>query len=345
MTRPIRPQTLKALRERRKMTQAGLAARCVHIGQKVSVATIKRIEASGQEAYLARRTVAERLAKALRVGAEDLAKPPQPEDIDRFEALRRLGLRELRRTVRESTALSFRMVKHLYGIPISAQVEMAPLFMALLAEGSLAWRAERVAEIKTKSEELISLGVHGHLSFTIAAYSVHDGSEAEEESIKKKDLFGEDDFEEAHDFGYDRSTNNPFADYIRKLARDLGDVPITVDPDDNDWTDSNGFPEYRIGNDLIEELTSGNKDAVYALACNHAKIREIPEDLLGEEQAERRVEWLISLIPAEELSARRAWRAEKNAKIDEIKKEIPFPVAVSRKPKGNAHIKGGNRDA
>ena len=310
MKQPIRPRTLKALRESRGLSQASLAAHSESVRQKVGLATIKRIEKSKSEIYMARRTVAERLAKTLRVDVKDLAKEDLVED-DRARTLRKIKLRDLHTLVPESTALGFRMVEHLYDIPIPAQVQMAPLFMALLAEGSLAWRKEKLAEIREKTEELTGLG-DGNFSFTVAASRVKDAAYTEEKSINDRDLFGKNVDEDAYIFGYDPSENNPFADYLRELRQDLNESLVTLDPT-HCWIEPSGFPEYRIGSELLEELTAGDSDAEYALSCGHARIAKIPEELLGEENTEQRVEWLIAQIPADEIADRKKWHEEKKA--------------------------------
>ncbi|PJN92957.1 hypothetical protein CNY89_25010 [Amaricoccus sp. HAR-UPW-R2A-40] len=46
------------------------------------------------------------------------------------------------------------------------------------------------------------------------------------------------------------------------------------------WKTSEGMPEYRIGADLIAQLTGGDPDAEYALLRGHVRLREIPVDLL-----------------------------------------------------------------
>ena len=142
MSHPIRPETLKSLRERKGLSQAKLEARSDEMRQKVGIATIKRIETwTETDMYMASTTVAERLAKVLGVDVEALAKAPSADSPDLSKKLRKLGMRQLRVAVHENTSLAFRMVEHLYNIPVRAQIEMAPLCMALLAEGSLVWRS------------------------------------------------------------------------------------------------------------------------------------------------------------------------------------------------------------
>ena len=322
MKQPIRPDTLRALRERRGLSQAKLEVRSEEMRQKVGIATIKRIETwSETEAYMANATVAERLAKVLGVSVGDLANEPKADDIDRTKELRKVGMRQLRTAVHENTALGFRMVEHLYGIPIRAQIEMAPLCMALLAEGSLTWRKKRLTEIDEKAAQLMSLG-GGNFSFAQAAYRTQEAALGEEESIRKRDVFGKCVAEDTYDLGYDPNTNNPISDYLRELTQEFGTSDVTLDPEFFEIGPL-GFPEYRIGADLLHELTAGDPDAEYALACGHATISDIPKAMLGTENTQRRVEWLISQIPEDELSDRRARRAEIHSLLGDFDLDMP----------------------
>jgi transcriptional regulator with XRE-family HTH domain len=334
MKQPIRPDTLKTLRERRGLSQAKLEARCEEMRQKVGVATIKRIETWAEtETYMATSTVAERLAKVLGVKVSDLAKEPKPDDVDRTKELRKLGMRQLRVAVQEKTFLGFRIVEHLYGIPVRTQIEMAPLCMALLAEGSLAWRKKRLAEIDEKAAQLMSLG-GGNFSFAQAVYRTQEAALDEEESIRKRDVFGKHVAEDTYSLGYDPNTNNPLADYLRALAGDLGTKNLELDPEFFE-IGSFGFPEYRIGAGLLNELTAGNDDAEYALACGHVRIPDIPEELLGADKSERRVEWLISRIPDEEIADRRSRHAELSSLLGEFDLDIPASSTSANEAKEN----------
>ena len=334
MKQPIRPNTLRALRERRGLSQAKLENRSEEMRQKVGVATIKRIETWAEtETYMANPTIAERLAKVLGVDVEDLAKEPKVDDVELTRVLRNVGMRQLRAAVHENTSLGFRMVEHLYDIPVRTQIEMAPLCMALLAEGSLAWRKKRLAEIDEKAEELMSLG-GGNFSFAQAVYRTQDAAFEEEASISKRDVFGKDVAEDTYSLGYDPNINNPLADYLRELARDLGKTEVVLDPEVFEIGPF-GFPEYRIGAGLLHELTAGNSDAEYALACGHVSIPDIPEELLGAQNTERRVEWLISRIPADEIADRRARREELSALLGDFDLNIPGSAEKSNEAKEN----------
>ena len=283
----IHPDVLKTLRKRSGLTQDALAKE-----SKVGIATIKRIEAAG-EIYEARSLVAERLARALGVAVEALSGEPGT-----MKEARELGYRTLKETVDSTTALSFDMVEHLYGISVRDQLAMAPLFFALLAEGSLAWRRKRLAELNTAAEKFRSFGESSHSSGVIA-YRAEEIACWEEESIEKRDLFGHWTDSEA-ELGPD--VGNAFVDYLR-------DIVCNIDCDNIFIADeiSQDLPEYCVGLAIVDDLTAGNQWAWRAMYRGHVKIGDIPDGLLEEERDNDRIEWMTSRIPEEE---RRAFEEE-----------------------------------
>jgi len=308
MTTPINPEALKFFRNRKPWTQERLAD-ATKGQKKVSLPTIKRIESTKEGNYPANDRVAEGLAKALGVGIEDFSKAPSEEE-DRKASLRKSGYRPLRTMLDAETSLAYNMVQHIYGVPIRSQIEMAPLFTALLAEASLAWRRERVAEIETAANRLMALG-GGHFSFAHAAYRSLEGATDEQESIEKRDIFGEHVGPDAFDLGYDPSQNNPFSDFLKHLAEKAEVEEKTIFFDKNfGWKTSDGLPAYRIGADLIEQLTGGDPDAEYALLRGHVRLKDIPKDLRGEKMEASRIAWMIARIPEEERAEREALRKE-----------------------------------
>ncbi len=329
MTTPIHLGALRAFRERKHWTQKQLAE-ATKGKDKVSVPTIKRIEGNKEKLYAANERIAEALAKALGVNPSDLASPPTPE-ADREEVLRKIGYRPLRTMVDSETALAFNMVQHLYGIPIRSQIEMAPLFMALLAEGSLAWRRKRVAEIEEAAGHLQSLG-GGHFAFAHAAHRAEQGAADERESIAKRDLFGEHVGDDTFDLGFDPSQNNPFADYLEDFVGSVAATTVTFDKSFG-WKTSEGLPNYRIGAELIEQLTDGDPDAEYALLHGHVKLKDVPEHLIGDDKNDERVAWMISRIPEQELAARKAEIESLMGILD----DLPAPPSSGDTSKGGSN--------
>lgn len=314
MTKMIHPEALKQYRNLKRWTQDQLAA-ATRGPSKVSLPTIKRIEGTREGAYRANDRVAVALSKALGVSPEDLSSVPSGERNNEQE-LRKLGYRQVRRMIDGRTALAFSMVRHLYGISIQSQIEMAPLFAALLAEGSFAWRRKRLEAIEAAARRLESLG-GGHFSFANAAYRALDGAVDERASIEKRDLFGEHVGDEAYDLGFDPSTNNPFSDYLKMLASEVEAKTVTF-TEGFGWKTSEGLPEYEIGAQLIEQLTANDPDAEYAVLSGRVQPEDVPEALLGDDRSAERVAWMVERIPSEELAARKSTRAELMAALGEI---------------------------
>jgi len=332
MTTAIHPNALRSFRDRKHWTQEQLAE-ATKGKNKVSLPTIKRIESTKGGTYPANDRVAEGLAKALGIAVDELSKPPADE-AEREASLRQFGYRPLRTMLDAETAMAFNMVQHIYGIPIHSQIVMAPLFAALLAEGSLAWRRGRVAEIEDAAERLMNLG-GGHFSFAHAAYRSIDGAAEERASIGKRDLFGEHVGSDAFDLGFDPSQNNPFADFLDQFATQVEAKTVSFERDAG-WKTSEGMPEYRIGADIIRELTGADPDAEYALLRGHVKLKEIPANLLGEEHEVDRIAWIVSRIPAEELEKRRRERDELLSLLGDLELSGRAEMSDEAKENGDA---------
>jgi transcriptional regulator with XRE-family HTH domain len=306
MTTKIHPAALKHYRDKNRWTQEQLAE-ATKGKNRVSLPTIKRIESTKSAFYRAEGRTAEGLAKALGVTADALSKPPTNE-AEREASLKKFGYRPLRAMLDAETALAFNMVQHIYGIPVHSQIVMAPLFAALMAEGSLAWRRERVVEIEEAAAKLMALG-GGHFAFANSAYRAEEGAYHERKCIQNRDLFGKDVADDVYDLGYDPSQNNPFADFIKHFATQVGAKTISFECDSG-WKTSEGMPGYRIGAEFISDLTGDDPDAEYALLRGHVRLKDIPVHLLGDEHSGERIAWIISRIPSDELEKRKAEMAE-----------------------------------
>lgn len=320
MTKPILPEALKVYRKGKHWTQKKLADATLN-PNKASEPTIKRIEGYKNGAYPARDSVATGLSKALGVTIDDLAKAPAQDDVG-DEVLRKRGYRAVRAMVDAETALAFGIVEDLYGISIHSQIEMAPLFAALLAEGSLAWRRKRIDKIEDATSALWRLG-EGHFSFAKAAASrAENDALGERTAIDKRDLFGKQLPDVVYDVGYDPYENNPFADYLEAFAKEADTKTVTFEKRFS-WKTPEGLPYYRIGAGLIEHLTGSDPDAEYALLRGHVRLKDIPKQLLGDDKKDERVAWMIARIPSEELAAREAKIAADQARLQELLDTIP----------------------
>ena len=85
------------------------------------------------------------LAKALRVEPEVLTgKLPLPES-DKTPELERV---QIGAQVAPKVRLAYDLIKRRYGVSTTEMITMGPLFFALLAQGSLAWRREKLKEVE-----------------------------------------------------------------------------------------------------------------------------------------------------------------------------------------------------
>ena len=276
----IHPETLKTLRKRCSLSQDSLAT-----ASTVGIATIKRIEASNAPRDVRLHT-AQCLARALGVAVEALSGEPSS-----VKETRELGYRTLRETVDSTTALSYDMVEHIYGVSTRDQIAIAPLLVALMAEGSLVWRRKRLDDLNAAVDKVRSFGESSHSSGVIA----HRAEELacwEKESIEKRDFFGHWTDSET-EFGPD--IGSAFVDYLRDVARNVECDNIFIADEI-----SRDFPEYFVGIGIVDDLTAGDQWAWRAMYRGHVKVDDIPDDLLGEERDDDRIEWMTARIPEEE---------------------------------------------
>lgn len=298
----ILPNALKYYRERYPMSQDALAN-----ASGVSKKTIARLETGKTSSPNA--NTAQKLASALKIRPEELAREPREGEGERERIMRKYGYRSIKGHIDGETALAFQMVELQYGIPAQSQFAMAPLFAAILAEGSLAWRREKLAAVEEAASQLYSLG-GGHLSFAYAAYRALDACPNEKASIEKRDLFGKDISEDNFNLGFDPSEHNPFADYLRECVSKFNPAAIEFDHEGSELKTPEGIPEYRIWGGLHDEITGGDEWAEYALKRGHTRIRDIPEGLLSEDAKTERIAWLVAKIPTEDRAERENYLAE-----------------------------------
>ena len=143
----------------------------------------------------------------------------------------------------------------------------------------------------------------GHSIFMGATTVALNADTAEDESIAKADLFGEQLLTASQytfvDEPFDPSTENPFATHLRRLAADL-DRPGVVKVERGDlsygapWLK---FPDYDICDDELDDTTNGSPDARRALETGFARLSDIPGNLEGEDADGERAAWLEDRLP------------------------------------------------
>lgn len=305
------------LRQQLTLTQMQLSERA-----GVGVATIKRIESLKQPSQH-HRHVAERLAKAFGVEVAELAKPPSTNgDADP----RQFGFREIRLPLRGTTLLAFDAVASVYGISLRSQIEMAPLFTALLAEACLAWRRERNAEIRDQAQ-LLSVQGTGHFAFAQAADRIRECADAEDASIARKDIFGRFLPEDSLEFGYDLDETNPFADYLADLASKVALTTLELHPG-RGFDTKEGLPEYEVPEELLDEISGGDADARFGLTHGFVRLGDVPQDLLAAHRKAERARWVKDRIPPDALEEHREFIRD-------------LDTAVSGVPTGHAGSNSG----
>lgn len=99
--------------------------------------------------------------------------------------------------------------------------------------------------------------------------------------------------EEAFEFNYNRSTSNPFADYLRSLAEKIDDPGII---NLHDFIYERGalkhFPEFMVCGADLEKLIAESRRISVAITFGLLRIDRIPEELWADDAVERRHEWL-----------------------------------------------------
>ena len=270
---------------------------------KVSVRTIQRLENPTQENRTPHWNTLDSLAKALQVEPEELAdgaSHPGPGN-SRLPEPRRV---QIGVEIAPKARLAYDLVKRRYGVSPTEIINMAPLFFALLAEGSLAQRLEKLSEAREAIDRLDRIGGEiGHPIFTNATTVAQNAEMVEHESIGEGDIFGEHLLGGSQEsfFGepFDPSTENPFASHLRRLADHL-ERPGVVRVERGDlsygapWS---RFPDYNLCDDQLDYTTNGSSDARRALETGYVRLSEIPEELEAEGVGKERAAWLGEKLP------------------------------------------------
>lgn len=292
---PINPDTLKKIRG--DLSQEDLAEKA-----GVSRKTISRIENGEADPEKIRPVTSERLAKALGTTPEELAADPNKNSINEA-SMRRWGYRKINTYLHGDTALSLALVEQRYGISAKRQLDMAPLFTALLAEMSLHERRQKLEDLSNAFEEF-SASLPVHLSHGKVARSDFENAYYDEkDSIASRDLFGRLIQKSAVENGYavwpfDPDERNPFVDFLKEMAKNLG-LNLRDRLDDEPQILEDGLPATAcVFHEEVQEICGDSDWARLALQHGYARIREIPHELSGSDKISERAAWLESKYPA-----------------------------------------------
>ena len=292
---PIDPNRLTELRNRQGLSKAELAAK-----SKITQRQIARLEGSAAVASAPRQRTVNELAKALGVEpgvlTGEMAMPEAPVKMPPGVP------RQVSAWLWPETSLACALIGRRYGVNLTTLINAAPFLFVLLAESSFVWREERLKEVEEAMKALEGLA-SGYRRFPARIGNVEEGVRRERESIKKRDLFGEHVAARFPDFdqGHDPYECNPFADYLRDLAGNIGNEGIVAAPEGEDSINMyergplKGFPQISICDEDLTELACGCRRLVLALRLG-LRIGHMPEPLLTADVADDRREWLEQQI-------------------------------------------------
>ena len=289
----IDPHRLRSLRLEKGLTRPELARR-----SGSAIRTIQRLENEPQQCKKSQEHTLTKLSHALGVetgvltGESSLPESNKPPDSERVQ----IGAQ-----IAPKARLAYDLVKRRYGVSVTEIINMAPLFFALLAEGSLAWRRKKLEEAEEAKGHLEGIEGFWVGSLGSASAVMKEGIGAEIDSIQNADLFGEHLFSAKSSWMedlFDPSTTNPFASYLRGLKDELAITGIVeVGDGDLDCSSSLKFPDYDICRDKLEDIANGSVNAKWALETGYARLSEIPEELMREDAGEERAKWLEDRLP------------------------------------------------
>ena len=302
MEMTIHPHVIKGLMERQKLTQQALADKA-----GLGIATIKRICSGKDMAKGQRRHTLSALAKALRVEEEALTADTLPPSEEGVHLRSRVHLKA---SVSRQTDLSFQAVEAIYGISRSAQIAMAPLFTALIAEASLKWRKDRLAAVSLIADQLDA--IRGDNAMLLGAVvRASEAEKIEKQSIAEKDVLGKKALERLLeecenaltdlDFRYELTwpdqSVSPLLMFLKDFSESFGKTAIKIELSDEDGNEQmpTGVADYSVGADLIDEICGEYSSwARIAVEYGHVSLSDIPKSLLSPEKAEARKAFIAS---------------------------------------------------
>lgn len=277
-----------------QMKQAGLNQNALAERSGVSAKTIGRILKGGHKSNPA---TANRIVDALNTTPEALATPPDDAQQRKAEEdMKTMGYHRVSFIISGQTALNFNLVEARYGLSVASVFEAAPLFATLLAEMSL---AERRARLAAYVDALCATEAPEHLRCAeIASNNAEEACMSERRSLAANDLSGN-----TFDEDERKGENDLFVDYLRRASKTFNPAVI------GDVDGTAARLDYEIFRDEQDAITNGGYWAEFSLLHRHTRIRDIPEDLRGEDRAVERAEWLAAQVPEAARKAHEDWIA------------------------------------
>ncbi len=233
----INPDHLRSLRKKQSLSIAKLAKKTEVVNPPgITEKTIQRIERQSSPNQKAREYTVECLAMALGVEAGVLTgELPLPDAEGLFTD--DSGHVRINAQIGPKTRLAYDLIRERYGVTVTNLINMAPLFFALLASGSLAWREEKLKGVEEAIKCLKGDGDNEWNMFAWTAPLPKNIAEKEGESISKEDIFGED-----------------LLNYFRKVVRSVRDGGPKFVMATSDILDNGQSAEQMPSQDEIEEI-------------------------------------------------------------------------------------------
>ena len=292
MNGKIQPARLRELRKRKGLTRAELGKL-----SKLTERTIQRLESDREQCRSTRGRTVGQLADALEVeegvltGAmllPDAGKTPGPNP-------ERVQIGAL---IDSKVRNDYALIRHRYGVKASEIIAAAPLLFVLLAEGSLAWRRRKLGEVEEAFEQAEEASkTAGHMVIGVVTEKAWQYTDQERDSIDHIDLFGKHVTDESLEAPR-LEVANPFVNYLCELTNDLK-VPGVVKVRRDDECAFSNFPDCDICREDLDRITDNDERAQDALVYGHARLSEIPEELMEEDDdsVAKRTEWLRDKLP------------------------------------------------
>ncbi len=188
----IDPNRLRSLRKKQNLSIANLADKTKNLNPPgITEKTIQRLEKQSSSNQTPREHTLKSLSKALDVEAGVLTgELPLPDVEDLF--MDNSGRVRINAQIGSKTRLAYDLIRERYGVTATNLVSMAPLFFALLASGSLAWRKEKLKGLEEAIKCLKGDGDNEWNLFAAITRPQENMVKMEDESISKADIFGED---------------------------------------------------------------------------------------------------------------------------------------------------------
>jgi transcriptional regulator with XRE-family HTH domain len=308
----INPDTLKLLLKRDGRTQSEVAEHA-----KVSVKTLRRALKGNNP----NKATIDRLGIALGTTAQVLGGTP---DTMKESIAKRLGFRRVSAFIRGDCFVSYELVEARYGVTQKALIQAAPLLLTLLAEMSLADRRARLAAFGEAWAALESVAP-GHLSgMGRADNDLQEAFDSETRSIAASDISGStidaDEFSER----VEREGDDLFVLFLRKLAGDLDGSDIGLI-----WGGADEI-NYDVLQSDLDRVTHSDYLAKYALGGGHVRLRDVPDELRGDDLGPERAAWLAAKVPPDARSEWEARQSELQDLADDIVGSLPAAPETDR---------------